>query len=90
MSKTRVFYIGWTEGTKEEIAGMLGCELGSFPTTYLGIPLSHKAVPRNEWEAIINKLKAGRTGSYQRGETNFGKYGANADSYFHPVLPLVP
>ncbi|CAN1254586.1 LINE-1 reverse transcriptase homolog [Linum perenne] len=42
----------------ESLAGILGCSLGSFPTTYLGLPLGCRSTSRKTWEPVVNNARS--------------------------------
>ncbi|XP_047259647.1 uncharacterized protein LOC124892403, partial [Capsicum annuum] len=41
----------------EELAGILGCSIGEFPTTYLGLPLGAKYKSTAIWGGVIEKFE---------------------------------
>ncbi|CAN1270601.1 Putative ribonuclease H protein At1g65750 [Linum perenne] len=41
----------------EGLAKILGCSLGSFPTTYLGLPLGCRSSSRPIWEPVIHNTR---------------------------------
>lgn len=41
----------------EELAGIMGCGIGSFPTTYLGLPLGAKYKAIEVWNGVIEKVE---------------------------------
>lgn len=40
----------------EELAGMIGCSIGSFPTSYLGLPQGAKHKATTIWNGVIEKF----------------------------------
>ena len=41
----------------EELASELGCKIGSFPTSYLGLPLGDKHKNLEVWDSIEERLR---------------------------------
>ncbi|WMV43163.1 hypothetical protein MTR67_036548 [Solanum verrucosum] len=41
----------------EELADILGCNIGSFPSTYLGLPLGAQHKPTEIWTGVIEKFE---------------------------------
>lgn len=56
-SKSELFYLGRIDGKGERLADILGCKLGTFPTRYLGLPLSIKSLRKEDWWSIIEKIE---------------------------------
>lgn len=54
--KSRVFGIGATEEEITNWASILGCEAGSFPFKYLGVPVGANMNLIKNWKPIINKF----------------------------------
>lgn len=56
MSKSIIYPVNVVPNL-EELAEIMFCNIGSFPTTYLGLPLgaSHKAV--EIWNVVIEKFE---------------------------------
>lgn len=48
----------------EELASVMGCSIGTFPTTYLGLPLGSKFKNVEIWNGIIEKFEK-RLASWQ-------------------------
>lgn len=70
MNKTKA-YNGTDANRKYELAKTLGCQMGSLPMNYLGIPIPNKGLPRSMWQGLIGKSikdwMAGRTYVYPKG-----------------------
>ena len=56
MSKSTILGIGVDEGMVTSIADSLGCEVESWPTKYLGMPLGGNLCRGDFWEPVINKV----------------------------------
>ena len=56
--KSKVFGIGTSIRETENWASILGCEAGSFPFNYLGIPIGANMNLCKNWKPIIDKLQA--------------------------------
>jgi hypothetical protein len=56
--KSEVMVLGSTDQEQEAIANMLNCKLGSFPFTYMGLPISDMAIPAVDWGPLT--LRVGR------------------------------
>lgn len=41
----------------EELAGIMGCGIGHFPTTYLGLPLGAKYKATEVWNGVTEKVE---------------------------------
>ncbi len=55
--KSKIFYLGTDERKGERLAKILGCKVGSFPTRYLGFPLSNSRLRKSDWRTIISKME---------------------------------
>lgn len=44
------------EGALEEFLGVLSCKVGSFPQTYLGLPLSNVKLPLSAFAPLIARI----------------------------------
>ncbi|XP_020096185.1 uncharacterized protein LOC109715535 [Ananas comosus] len=55
--KSEFYYLGQSEGKAARLAQLLDCKVGSFPTTYLGFPLSPKPPTKEVWRRVIQKLQ---------------------------------
>ncbi|XP_071679612.1 uncharacterized mitochondrial protein AtMg00310-like [Lolium perenne] len=56
--KSEVMVLGTTDQEKQSIANMLNCKLGSFPFTYLGLPIGDKTITAVDWGPLT--LRVGR------------------------------
>ena len=48
--------MGVNEGIVKSLADSVGCEVGFWPTTYLGMPLGGNPCCRSFWEPVISKV----------------------------------
>ncbi|KAI3751226.1 hypothetical protein L2E82_22274 [Cichorium intybus] len=55
--KSRVFGIGAPESETSNWASILGCDVGSFPFTYLGVPVGANMNLTKNWKPIIEKFQ---------------------------------
>ncbi|XP_019242382.1 PREDICTED: uncharacterized protein LOC109222482 [Nicotiana attenuata] len=53
----------------DELAGIMSCDIGSFPTTYLGLPLGAKHKSVEVWNGVIEKVekRTSAASNYQNG-----------------------
>lgn len=56
--KSRFFGIGISTQETQRMAWILGCMGGSFPLTYLGVPVGANMSLRKNWQPIIDKFRA--------------------------------
>nr|XP_051201554.1 uncharacterized protein LOC127315064 [Lolium perenne] len=54
--KSEVMVIGGDETEGTRIANMLNCKRGTFPFTYLGLPVSDRALLASDWGPLTNKV----------------------------------
>uniref|UniRef100_A0A453N7N1 Reverse transcriptase zinc-binding domain-containing protein n=1 Tax=Aegilops tauschii subsp. strangulata TaxID=200361 RepID=A0A453N7N1_AEGTS len=55
--KSEVMVLGYSQDERQSIADRLNCQLGSFPTTYLGIPISDSRLTVAELRSTVGKLQ---------------------------------
>uniref|UniRef100_A0A452Y7P6 Reverse transcriptase domain-containing protein n=1 Tax=Aegilops tauschii subsp. strangulata TaxID=200361 RepID=A0A452Y7P6_AEGTS len=55
--KSEVMVLGYTQDERKSIADRLNCQLGCFPTTYLGIPISDSRLTVAELRPTVGKLQ---------------------------------
>ena len=56
-AKSEVMVMGYSQGEAQRIANRLNCRLGSFPMTYLGMPLSDARLLEKDLRPIVAKLQ---------------------------------
>ena len=56
-----IFFINTLKDRKRKIARILGCEMGSLPSSYLGLPLGSK-LPDSFWIDLIDKFSKNLVG----------------------------
>nr|XP_009785833.1 PREDICTED: uncharacterized protein LOC104234042 [Nicotiana sylvestris] len=56
MLKSKIYPINLVENL-EELADIMGCDVGSFPTTYLGLPLGARYKVAEVWSGVIEKVE---------------------------------
>ena len=69
--KSEVLAIGLDDGEHQRIANMLNCKRWSFPFTYLGLPISDRALCARDWGPLTRKV-------YKRADPWFGKLMSSA------------
>jgi hypothetical protein len=69
--KSEVIVLGTTDEDQIRIANLLNCKLGSLPFTYLGLPISDRAVAAVDWGTLT--VKVGR-----RADPWMGKFMSSA------------
>ena len=50
----------WLEGSVSQqnvVVAMFNCKLGSFPITYLGLPLRPGSLLKTDWQPIIDRVE---------------------------------
>lgn len=55
--KSELFYFGRAKDEQERYKQMFGCELGSLPFSYLGIPIHHRKLSNKEWKCIEDRFE---------------------------------
>ena len=58
ISKSNLYGVGISEDDLQEMAQITGCQAGSFPFTYLGLPIGKNMRRKSSWNTIIDKFKA--------------------------------
>ncbi|XP_071687390.1 uncharacterized protein [Rutidosis leptorrhynchoides] len=56
VAKSHVYGIGVSPQIVNMVAGYFGCSVGSFPTTYLGIPIGSNMKLVSSWDDLIGKF----------------------------------
>ena len=51
-NKSELFCFGQAQLVEEEYRQLFGCEIGSLPFKYLGIPIHHKKLKNGEWKPV--------------------------------------
>jgi hypothetical protein len=54
--KSEVFVMGEDKPRREEIAAKFNCKLGSFPLTYLGIPIHTRKLRKTDLQMVNHKM----------------------------------
>ena len=55
-AKSEVMVLGYAQDERQSIADRLNCQLGSFPTPYLGIPISDSRLTVAELRRTVGRL----------------------------------
>jgi len=68
-SKSEIFYFGEAKSCESQYMKLFGCNLGSFPLRYLGIPIHYRKLSNSNWlkiqERFEKPLVAGRVKIFQ-------------------------
>jgi len=70
MSKSTIYPVNSVQNLVE-LAGIMCCNIGSFPTTYLGLPLGTNFKANEIWSGIIEKFEK-RLATWQMQYLSFG------------------
>ncbi|XP_071729272.1 uncharacterized protein [Rutidosis leptorrhynchoides] len=57
-NKSCIYGIGVNSDEINHVASRLNCKVGSFPFTYLGLPIGEKMSKRKNWDIIVEKIKS--------------------------------
>ena len=55
--KSELFCFGRAKEEQQAYKELFGCELGSLPFTYLGIPIHHRKLTSKEWKSIEDRFE---------------------------------
>ena len=55
--KSELFCFGRANDEQEAYRQLFGCELGTLPFTYLGIPIHHRKLTNREWKCIEDRFE---------------------------------
>ncbi|KAJ9551745.1 hypothetical protein OSB04_015790 [Centaurea solstitialis] len=58
MHKSKIFGVGVSNEEVQEWARGVGCVGGSFPFTYLGLPVGDSMLKKSDWRPVVDKVKA--------------------------------
>ncbi|GKC79253.1 hypothetical protein Tco_1130027 [Tanacetum coccineum] len=56
-NKSRLYGIGVNNSELEDMVRWMGCDIGEFPFTYLGLPIGENMRRVNAWKPVIEKFK---------------------------------
>ena len=56
-NKSELFCFGRAKEEQETYKQLFGCELGTLPFTYLGIPIHHRKLTNKEWKCIEDRFE---------------------------------
>ncbi|KAL4312348.1 hypothetical protein GQ457_01G050470 [Hibiscus cannabinus] len=71
LKKSMIFGINVAEEDLSHWADLVGCDVGHFPTSYLGLPLGHRRNSAALWDPIVEKFN-GRLASWKSATLSFG------------------
>ncbi|GKC38993.1 kinase-like domain, beta-lactamase/transpeptidase-like protein [Tanacetum coccineum] len=57
-NKSKLYGIGVTERELSEMASWMGCGVGDYPFTYLGLPIDENMRRINAWNLVVEKFKS--------------------------------
>jgi hypothetical protein len=55
--KSEVYYFGKAKEFENDYTQLFGCELGSFPFKYLGIPIHFRKLKNGEWKPLEDQFE---------------------------------
>jgi hypothetical protein len=55
--KSEMFFYGAARDRQSEFAQIFGCDLGSYPFRYLGIPMHHKTLLNKDWKHVEERFQ---------------------------------
>ena len=56
-NKSELFCFGRAKEEQDDYRNLFGCEMGSLPFSYLGIPIHHRRLTNKEWKCILDLKK---------------------------------
>lgn len=56
-NKSELFCFGKAKEEKDAYRQLFGCEMGSLPFTYLGIPIHHRRLTNKKWKCIEDRFE---------------------------------
>eukprot|EP00253_Pinus_taeda_P025758 PITA_25758 len=57
LSKSKIFFLNTNIAIQRNISKILGFQRDSFPSKYLGIPLTDRPMHKSIWEPVLNKMQ---------------------------------
>lgn len=54
--KSEIIVLGCDQNDKYRVANLMNCKLGSFPMTYLGIPIADRKLLASDFVLVVNKV----------------------------------
>nr|GEW41376.1 hypothetical protein [Tanacetum cinerariifolium] len=58
ISKSNLYGVGVPEDELQDMAQVTGCQAGSFPFTYLGLPIGKSMHHKSRWNTTVDRFKA--------------------------------
>jgi hypothetical protein len=55
--KSKIFCFGEAKVMQEEYSNILGCQGGTYPFRYLGIPVHHRRLSNSEWKIVEQRIE---------------------------------
>jgi hypothetical protein len=55
--KSEIFYFGKAKEEEEQYKQLFGCESGSLPFRYLGIPIHYRKLKNSEWNPVESRFE---------------------------------
>ncbi|KAJ9564272.1 hypothetical protein OSB04_000238 [Centaurea solstitialis] len=71
LRKSKLFGVGIVESEVRSWANEIGCEGGSLPFTYLGLPVGASMRKINDWRGVVDKVTS-KLGSWKAKSISFG------------------
>jgi hypothetical protein len=69
--KSEIFYFGRAKEEEEQYKQLFGCESGSLPFRYLGIPIHYRILKNSEWNPIESRFE-GKLGCWDGKILSYG------------------
>ncbi|GKA61680.1 putative RNA-directed DNA polymerase, eukaryota, reverse transcriptase zinc-binding domain protein [Tanacetum coccineum] len=79
ISKSRILGVGVSEAEIEAVASSIGCAHGTFPFSYLGLPVGKKMRLKEGWNAIIDRFRDKLSSWKAKNLSTGGRLHLNAD-----------
>jgi hypothetical protein len=55
--KSEIFYFGYARNSENMYSQLFGCQIGSYPFKYLGIPMHYKKLNNIDWKALEQRME---------------------------------
>jgi hypothetical protein len=73
LHKSEIFYFGKAKDEEDQYKQILGCESGSLPVRYLGIPIHHRKLRNSEWNLVETRFFS-KIGCWQSNLLSYGDH----------------
>ena len=55
--KSEIFYFGGAKKMEDQYRQLFGCNSGSFPFRYLGIPIHYRKLRKSDWKCVEDRFQ---------------------------------